>query len=291
MKKIIFALLILCISINVKAQSLIGETIENEGFYLNKNNITITKELYEKVKDFTTEEELENMSRGLYELFEESSEIVAAEGTYIESTYYHDSVGNTFEITTEISEEEYNNQNIQPKIDCGSGCWKTDYKYIKMYIAIPTEKTYDDEYILSIYNTWNKMPQHRSYDIIAMRWTGTTTLLTYNGAQLYTSNGTDSQINYSSTSSNFNNTNKGVGLSQDLVNNAIEIENRLSIRVRANGTINLFGTYQHAQGTISLANSLSYSFGNGMGGVINFHSTRVSSVYDNTTGVTLTASL
>lgn len=291
MKKIIFALLILCISINVKAQSSIGEKIENEGYYTNEKNITITKELYKKVKDFTTEEELENMSRGLYELFEESSEIVAAEGRYIKSTYYHDSVGNTFEITTEISEEEYNNQNIQPKIDCGSGCWKTDYKYIKMYIAIPTEKTYDDEYILSIYNTWNKMPQHRSYDIIAMRWTGTTTLLTYNGAQLYTSNGTGSQINYSSRSSNFNNTNKGVGLSQDLVNAATEIENRLSIRVRANGTINLFGTYQHAQGTISLANSLSYSFGNGMGGVINFYSTNVSSIYDNTTGVTLTASL
>ena len=84
----------------------------------------------------------------------------------------------------------------------------------------------------------------------------------------------------------------GAGLSQNLVNNGTNIVNSATIYFTGPSfPITLYGAYEHATETVTLAQSQNYKINkNGKGSVFDFASSVVDK-YDNTQGVEITVSL
>lgn len=90
------------------------------------------------------------------------------------------------------------------------------------------------------------------------------------------------------TSDNYQEFSKGAGISQNLVNNSTYYYHTLAATVSCSaGTI--YGSYQHAQGNLTLAQSKSYILSsNGYGGVVKFTDSTALSTYDKMGGISLT---
>lgn len=282
-KYILYTIILFLIGISVKAQSYIEDQIENNGYYVNNRGVKITEENYEKIKDNFLEEELADMHQGLYNKIDKISTINITNSSIIKNTYY-ESQGKAILIKQEeVTEEEYYEEiNIPvPLESCGYGCWKTEYKRIRLIYGIQNgQKNF------YISNTWLKKPVIQSYDIIAMRWTGNVTRGEVYGTQDFLQNGVIKTIEYPQTLQNVYYNSIGAGISQNLVDDATDYFNSLDVNITCSGVVNLYGTYQHAVEDISLSDSLKYTFGSsGMGGVLVFGNTSIANKYDNTQGL------
>lgn len=92
---------------------------------------------------------------------------------------------------------------------------------------------------------------------------------------------------YDENSGNFKKFTSGVGLSQNLVDSASEIENELITFGTCTNGGTVYVSYQHAQADIDLTISKYYTLNyNGMGYVFNFYGDAVG-IYDNTPGMIL----
>lgn len=130
---------------------------------------------------------------------------------------------------------------------------------------------------ISIVATWKNLPAIRSYDVIGA-YLENTSLLTTPTTKVTSSSGT-------SQSSEIKSSNVGLGVSIALPTYGTSIIVTQSFKVSSGGTV--YGSYQHAIKTISLANSKNYTFSkSGYGGVFNF-SGIASSTYDRMNGVSL----
>lgn len=124
---------------------------------------------------------------------------------------------------------------------------QTNYKSLKM-IKNGTH--------ITLMLSWIKMPETRSYDVIGIRFTGSAKLsgsITF--LQTYK---IDTSLKYSSTNyvQNFSN---GFGTSFLLPSGDINmLEESIDFNISGSGTI--FGSYQHAQNNVSLANSKKYRY-------------------------------
>ena len=100
-------------------------------------------------------------------------------------------------------------------------------------------------------------------------------------------NGNSGDIIYNSGNGNFKIGTNGVGLSQNLVDSATEIENEMVVMGNCSSGGTVYASYQHAQANITLATSKKYNFStSGMGGVFGFYD-GVGSYYDDTPGIEL----
>lgn len=286
MKKILFGLLVMITSITVNAKSNIEVKFDKEDVYINKNNVSITKENYNKIKNVFSEEEITNLDIKTYSLIEDSKEIISVETKYIETTYFEDSL-KSIKLQREISKEEYE-ENIAraatpPIYDQRK---YTDYKTLRMIVS----KDYQNIYSFYFQNVWKKMPKYRSFDIIAFRWDGNVSIRKYEGSQYFEQpNGNKETIDYNSSSENFQTFRNGISLSQNLVDDATAYDQTLTVLATCSGKVDLFGTYQHAQADISLYDSKLFTLGpSGMGGVIVFGKQSTANIYDNTPGLSTT---
>lgn len=144
-----------------------------------------------------------------------------------------------------------------------------------------------------IQNSWKKIPTTKSFDVIALRWEGSvveTQSSTY-GEQIYKN--TTSQVNppyitYQYNNGNYNYLDNGVGLSQNLVNGDYYYVNQLEITAYCSGTINVYGTYQHAQNSLTLTESKSYTLNSsGLGNVLYYSNSTIRNSYDNMQGISV----
>lgn len=134
--------------------------------------------------------------------------------------------------------------------------------------------------LITLQLTWLKLPTTRSYDVMGIRFdrvslSGTPTFL-----QTYMQDGTykRNSTNYIQYFSN------GFGTSFALPSGNISNLSQ-SIDFSYSGSGKIYGTYQHAQKSISLANSKKYTISNiGYGKVIEFNSS-IKNYYDAMAGV------
>lgn len=135
------------------------------------------------------------------------------------------------------------------------------------------------------YNYWKSMPKYKSFDVMGMRWTGNFSYYSLYGEQ-YT-NGNSGVIEYYSGNGNYKIGTNAIGLSQNLVDSATQIQSRILLvgTCTTGGTV--YASYQHAQANITLATSKKYNFSSSsMGGVFGFYDV-VGSYYDDTPGLKL----
>ncbi len=174
--------------------------------------------------------------------------------TYIDNEY----------VVSEISKEEYDSVDL---VSVLSSTVETEYK--KMYI-----NSSGNSVILNI--EWKKTPKYKSYDVIALMSNdvsfNTNTIFCEQKAIL--SNG-NSLVNYNKTTQNTKLFNNGIGISMNLVNDAIYYNLTLSVNYNGNGRI--YGNYRHAQSNVSLNESQNYYLSNGN---IVFNNSSINNKYD-----------
>ena len=248
---------------------------------------------------------LQNGSNELVALYEEQNFIMGDEWfdengnliptqvldvKYVETSTYISSAGEQYNQQTEreITANEY--QNWAPKqtrAACSPGvytdCWETTAKRLFIaYQTYPTER-------VQIINQWKTMPSVRSYDTIGVVFDYYDMTNAW-GYQWYnTSSNTNPQtINYSYGGSNMkisNSGQKGVSISQDLVDNAYTtLQNDLYMTGTKQNYTRMAASYQHAVKNINLNTSKAFSFDPwGMGKVFNWNTSW--SNWDNMQGV------
>lgn len=163
----------------------------------------------------------------------------------------------------------------------------TSYKNIQISASSTGAK---NGYLISLVNLWLLEPYVKSYDVIAMRTDDATVKEgTQNGIQAYTkANGTSDFISYSNGGNNMVKATNGYGISMNLVDEGKIFECSLDAVVTATTEwATMFGSYQHAASSVTLAQSKSYTIShNGYGEVINF-ATGIEGVYDGMQGVSI----
>ena len=127
---------------------------------------------------------------------------------------------------------------------------------------------------------WKIMPQTRSYDVLGIRFDGPSLSTSIKFKQIYTQNG----INIEKNEHYYQSLSRGFGTSFKLPTGDIEsLESYIEFNFNNSGRI--YGTYQHAQKSVTLAQSQNYTISpSGYGGVLNFDST-VRNNYDAMGGV------
>lgn len=145
-------------------------------------------------------------------------------------------------------------------------------------------------YTTTMNSYWYKVPNLKLYDIMAIRFENTSaSIYSWEGYQdAYDSSaagGASYEYHYSEADSPNNYkkiNNAGIGVIMNLKDSSSQFN--LLLTVTTNGNPNkVYGTYQHENRSgLSLANAKSFTFGNGLGGVLN-HS--YSSYYDGMQGV------
>ncbi len=128
---------------------------------------------------------------------------------------------------------------------------------------------------------WLQMPSTRSFDVFGIRFDGPSLEDDVKFMQVYTNNSGQSiktTINYLEKKEN------GFGTSFQLpLGNLIGLEESISFNYKNTGRI--YGTYQHAQNNVILAQSKNYTISSlGYGNVLNF-ATNVKDSYDGMAGV------
>ena len=159
--------------------------------------------------------------------------------------------------------------------------YETDSKEITIYYV----KYTSGEYGIQLTNSWKINPINHSYDIIAARWTKSKGTSTYTVSGRQTPTVLNPYVEYteSASSNNIVKYNYGAGISQNLYDDYVPMTNYLSITSTNDFGTEIYGTYQHAVRSVTLAQSKAYTISSeGLGGVI-LHD--YPSYYDGMTGV------
>lgn len=176
-----FILIIFLLSINtVNAESVIEEEIKEKGYYINAQNVTIDEENYNKIKDVMTDEEIDEINSNYYKNLENDGKVLQRKTIYYETYTYTGKTGEIFTTTKEISKEEYkksSNTLERGLIDEHT----TTYKKITLEEKAKTAS----QIIVDLTVEWKQIPQHRSYDILAIRTSSNQIMYNYSGFQDY----------------------------------------------------------------------------------------------------------
>ena len=174
--------------------------------------------------------------------------------TYIDNEY----------IISKISKEEYD---LVDLVSVLSSPVETEYK--KMYI-----NSSGNSVILNV--EWKKTPKYKSYDVIALMSNDVTVHSTLPlPPPHHPPRAAPYIVNYNKTTQNTKLFNNGIGISMNLVNDAIYYN--LTLSVNYNGSGKIFGNYRHAQSNVSLSESQNYYLSNGN---IVFNSSSINNKYD-----------
>lgn len=247
-------------------------------------NVDISEEGYEKLSEFMSEAEMSLITQDIYNAFLEGN-VVGYQSLIVETVYYEP----VAQLPQTISErvmtvEEYVNTPAPLETECffnvGTGSYdcETNMKYLALLV-----ESDGSDVVFTFYNNWKSMPSYKSFDVIGMRWTGDFSYYSYYGEQ-YT-NGNSGVIEYYPGNGNFKTGTNAIGLSQNLVDSATQIQSKLILVGECTTSGRVYASYQHARANITLATSKKYNFSSsGMGNVFAFYD-GVGSYYDNTIGL------
>lgn len=175
-----------------------------------------------------------------------------------------------------IQKMDVNNRDykIEKYYDNDTTTRSTHHQTSSKYLAI--SKSCDSICTVNILLKWLKNPNVRSYDVIGARFVNTSLVSNSTSTYVHSSSGTTYYSNYQYFSNGFGNSVK-------LPSEATNIMVQQSFSVQNSGTV--YGSYQHATGYISLAQSKKYSIDlNGSGNVFLFNSS-VDDYFDQMGGV------
>lgn len=248
----------------------------------NNNGIIISEQEYNDFLKIYSEDYIMNMSESKYNKLKTLNfDDITTSTKYIETTY-----NPSLQLTTEreVTEEEYNNYNpVMPLLDDGAASFESTMKKLVMSIVGGSTWNY-----ATVVATWKAIPSTRSFDVIGFYGFGFEfSNGTQGGEQIYTLDGNYTSIDYAWNGTNIKRHDNGFGISMNIVNSDITYLQLIAdCDVKATVTHpTLYASYQHAQQSLSLADSQNYTLGgSGLGNVFIFPYS-ISQKYDAMTGV------
>ena len=185
---------------------------------------------------------------------------------------------------TELSKEQYDRldymSETQASCTDGAACWETEYKKISLSISSPSSVLLPGT--ITVKTTWKKTPAVKSYDIIAASFARSMSSVSVS---------LSSDV---ATSAGKKELDSGAGISVKL-NSSVPANSTITMTIKGKFSqldywlnSKICATYQHAQSSVSSADSLAYAFSRtsgGIGGVLEFNSTTIKDKYDQMQGV------
>lgn len=297
MKKIL--LLIGCLILSVNSANAL--TLNDDNSYTNSTGANFSKNQYEILQKNFTNDNIDNLSQESIDVYSDPKLNDDSKTIYQITTYKLDGFGNvvdeySMKATKEQAEMVAINDNIrvssQRTLVNNSNI--TTYGYVDNYTYETESKRvtgyYSDDdhgtYVIQLWATWLKTPKIKQFDIMAVRWNNSVNVSNIIGWQECDSN--TKKTDYYISTPNTKYTDKGAGISMNIHDSA---KNKIDLylRVESNNYFgyDFYGTYQHARhsNANTLAISQSYSFGNGLGGVLVFNNNTYKSYYDDMQGI------
>ncbi|MBR4230659.1 MAG: hypothetical protein IKR74_00690 [Bacilli bacterium] len=264
--------LLMIIPINIFA-------LENDELIVNSNGVEMTLEDYNNLKKYFSDMHIDTLTQDEFdEQMQLDFENVNKTIKYYRTDYNH--ITNET-ISTEITEEEYNNGGLDKELNLPrSNYIESNYKWL----SLGAGSSYGDAFLCFVAH-WKIIPATRSFDVIATRIINLDVINgTQGGKQFYTINGNTSYVNYNFNGTNINNQSNGFGISMNLINDpdlsALELEITSSLEVTNYPAI-IYASYQHATSSVTLAESKNYTLSYlGMGDVILFANNSTAAKYD-----------
>lgn len=259
--------------------------------FVNDKGIVIDGSAYQWMKDYLSDYRIRNMTQDEYNktLSLNHRLVNRTEKYFVTNTLIsRNKLMEPLSITTEITEEEYANFEINRWACVGDDdedCWETNAKKLVLSVGCALDSNVNCGFYIQ--NEWKTNPSVRSYDVIAVRWTGLT--MTEMDSYQYTYiNGLQEETNYTSSSNNVKINSNGVGVSMNLYNNGELFVMDLDVRGTRTSSMDVFGTYQHATSSVTLAQSKSYTFdASGLGNVLYYSNSTIRNKYDGMQGVSM----
>ena len=251
----------------------------------NNNGIVISEQEYNDFKKVYDDNYIMNMSLEKYNKLKELNfDEITTTTKYVESMY-----NPNLQLTTEreITKEEYDNHNsISPLLDDGDAYYETQVK--KISLAVIGGTTYS--HVMTV-ATWKAIPATRSFDVIGVRGYGMEVREgSQMGEQIYVdANDNYTVIDYAWNGTNIKKFDEGYGISMNIVNPTITYL-QLITECDVTPTIDhptLYSSYQHAQQSLTLANSQNYTLGGAGLGDVFVYPYSIAQKYDGMSGVNI----
>ena len=262
----------------------------NETYFKTESGYGITEEQYNNLIKVFSRDTIYTMDKSVVDLYKDNKNLTKSEKEiYVRTDEYFDENGNVIssvdkEVSKEVAESFVQNQ--KGGIQTLASSHQTNMKKITIgLVAQLSVKT------ITITNTWLSIPSVKSYDVIGYR-NGTGAAVSINSVSGY-QKWDGNVISYNSGSENYKSAGNGCGISMNIVDNVSRsLENSMTVTVINNAyTYTAYGTYQHAQSNVTLAQSKNYTVNaNGLGGVLDFAAS-VRGYYDGMQGVNITKSV
>lgn len=243
----------------------------------------------------------ENLDLSNIKLLDESSELskeyaaknnrlLYEEDSFVETSIHY--VNNEVVEVKErnITESEYDNSIIETRTKCdfanADDCWETASKRVTI-AAWKVGSSSCPSYRIQIDNVWKKIPNVKSFDVIALRYNDKFSAHGAIAHQTYKIDGVEHDITYSPDGTNTKRFSNGIGVSMNIVD-AVTSDLHLSLLVEgtaSSGVIGFGGTYQHATSNVTLTQSQNYTISTSdLGGILAFNSSVIGK-YDGMQGV------
>ena len=255
-------------------------------FYTNLNGVELTETQYNNLIKALDEDTIATLTQDMADILKDDTKLVSNKySKYIKIDNIVDKYGNIlFTTETEVTKEEAMNfVNNPPAYTKGYPVHQTTMKRLTINITVGSISVKT----ITLTNEWLSMPVTRSHDVIAIR--PNTSFTINNGSNISGYLKKDGTIvqSYSQGHSNIRSISGGVGLSMPLPSGGSSMSNGLTIIVIAGADpFTAYGSYQHAQSSVTLAQSKVYNINsNGLGGVIDFTNATTRAKYDAMQGV------
>lgn len=275
---------------------------EKKPYYTNLNGAELTEQQYNNLKKAFNDDTIATMTVETINLLKNEQNLsTTVEEKYIRTDEYYDDNGNLIDsIETEVTKSQAdsfveNKENGVVTYDYPNH--QTSMKRLSISIAVGSISVKT----VTVTNTWLSIPSTKSYDVIAIRPGNLSGTININNGMISGYQKWDGNIiNYNSSSENtkivssgLSQGQGGVGISMNIVDSVnSSLQNSITVTfISGANPFTAYGSYQHAQSNVTLAQSKDYSINSsGLGGVINFSSS-VRGRYDAMQGVNRTWSL
>jgi len=249
----------------------------------NINGIVISEEEYNNFLKVHSHEYIMTMNEEKYDKLKSLDySNVVTETKYVATTY-----NPSLNLTTEqeLTKYEYDNFNngASSRVADGGQSYETTAKRIVMAVLGGTTWNY-----VSLTATWKYIPTCRSFDVIGFRGDGFEFRDgSQNGTQIYILDDTYTMIDYSWNGTNIKRFDDGYGISMNIVNSdivALQLEAEADIK-QVEDYPSILSSYQHAVGSVTLAQSQNYTLGGAGLGSVFVYPYSISQKYDGMSGV------
>lgn len=284
---LILATLIMTFSISTPVFALEKEKI----VYMNLNGVKLTETQYSNLKRAFGEDTISTLTQDMANILKDDT-MLTTRGSekYIQTDTTIDYFGNIISTTdTEVSKDVAINYDsgslIQPM---GYPVHQTTMKRLSINITVGSISVKT----ITVTCEWlsGQMPSTRSTDVIGIRPGTSFTLNTGSNITSYLKHNGVIVQSYSQGHSNIKSLLGGVGLSMPLPTGGTSMSHGLTIIVVAGADpFTAYGSFQHAQSAVTLADSKVYTISSsGLGSVINFTNSTTRAKYDAMQGVNCT---